>query len=743
MKKCKTEKEFDPKKIKKSLNLKTLISKIPKIPKIMLQIPLSNLNDNFQKNHKKIFTNFLTNNNNYIHDSENTNPNYLSLSNSHRTRIYQKKKIQKVKEFNKNNLLSLKQKLNLNINAFDNSNISKKIIISKNSKYNTINTESQKYYINDSKITNQIRKYLNSNIYINKNKIINGGIHLEEGLFSDKYKGININTININLNNINKITNKIEYGNLNINDNNVKSSNTNTNNNNYKINDIHFLKKLNFNQPNNNINNNNEITLNNQNKILDRIKHKKNFIYKNKTKYSTNAIKEKQEKQNNIIIKLEQKKIKSKILNKKKSKSFRQSLIKKTKNFKLIKSKEKNKYLSNNNIKIKNDNNNNKLKNIETNLITSESLTIFNNSISYTDSFINKSKSLTQSESEKDEKHTVVTTHQLNIYLNRAKKPVIKEIKLEFKNIIFSSINTNFKLLLLKFMDKKSLLILSSLNKTFYNNFRKKIYKYFYDKIIAQNGNKEFILRLLSSLQKYASKILKNNNSKKTLKDKYEYFKKMKSKYDLIILQDISRTFPNEPNFCVNSINYKKLYNILIAYSNFNKDIGYAQGLNFLAARAIILFKAEEKVFLFLDGLINRFNLGYFLCINNNQELSKQIKYCSELLNKYCNNFINYLKSKLVNHDFFSTSWLLTLFSNCMDKKKLYICWSFMTIFGWKFFYSFIIQIILFYEKNLMKINESKLSSQMKELLKCKTFIKDFNTIIKNTFDFMEKNIVL
>ena len=743
MKKCKTEKEFDPKKIKKSLNLKTLISKIPKIPKIMLQIPLSNLSDNFQKNHKKIFTNFLTNNNNYIHDSENTNPNYLSLSNSHRTRIYQKKKIQKVKEFNKNNLLSLKQKLNLNINAFDNSNISKKIIISKNSKYNTINTESQKYYINDSKITNQIRKYLNSNIYINKNKIINGGIHLEEGLFSDKYKGININTININLNNINKITNKIEYGNLNINDNNVKSSNTNTNNNNYKINDIHFLKKLNFNQPNNNINNNNEITLNNQNKILDRIKHKKNFIYKNKTKYSTNAIKEKQEKQNNIIIKLEQKKIKSKILNKKKSKSFRQSLIKKTKNFKLIKSKEKNKYLSNNNIKIKNDNNNNKLKNIETNLITSESLTIFNNSISYTDSFINKSKSLTQSESEKDEKHTVVTTHQLNIYLNRAKKPVIKEIKLEFKNIIFSSINTNFKLLLLKFMDKKSLLILSSLNKTFYNNFRKKIYKYFYDKIIAQNGNKEFILRLLSSLQKYASKILKNNNSKKTLKDKYEYFKKMKSKYDLIILQDISRTFPNEPNFCVNSINYKKLYNILIAYSNFNKNIGYAQGLNFLAARAIILFKAEEKVFLFLDGLINRFNLGYFLCINNNQELSKQIKYCSELLNKYCNNFINYLKSKLVNHDFFSTSWLLTLFSNCMDKKKLYICWSFMTIFVWKFFYSFIIQIILFYEKNLMKINESKLSSQMKELLKCKTFIKDFNTIIKNTFDFMEKNIVL
>ena len=440
------------------------------------------------------------------------------------------------------------------------------------------------------------------------------------------------------------------------------------------------------------------------------------------------------------------KELEGKILNKKKSRSFKRNSSNKKNagannniNINVNKNKGKNKNLSNNDLNINKKNKNKKLEKIESNLITSESLTILDNSISDNNSFINASKDLTQSESEKDLKHTVITSHQLNIYINKAK--IIKKKKLEFKNILFSSINTNFKLLLLKFIDKKSLLVLSSLNKNFYNNLRKKIYKYFYDKIIKNNGNKDFILKILTSLQKYASKSLKFPENK-SLKAKYEYYKTMKSKYDLIILQDIARTFPNEPNFCVNSINYKKLYNVLIAYSNFNKNIGYAQGLNFLAGRSIILFKNEEKVFLFLDGLINRFNLGYFLSINN-QELSKQIKYCSELLNKYCNNFISYLKSKLVNHDFFSTSWLLTLFSNSMDKKKLYICWSFMAIFGWKFFYSFIIQIILFYEKNLMKINEGKLSKQMKELLKSNVFIKDFNNIIKNTFDFMDKNILL
>ena len=50
MKKWQTDKELmtlEPKKIKKSLNLKTLISKIPKIPKIMINIPLNKSNINF------------------------------------------------------------------------------------------------------------------------------------------------------------------------------------------------------------------------------------------------------------------------------------------------------------------------------------------------------------------------------------------------------------------------------------------------------------------------------------------------------------------------------------------------------------------------------------------------------------------------------------------------------------------------------------------------------------------------
>ena len=436
------------------------------------------------------------------------------------------------------------------------------------------------------------------------------------------------------------------------------------------------------------------------------------------------------------------------------------------------------------------------------NLVSNDSLTILNYSNSEITSFVSNND-LTQVEYEKEENNKILSTYQLNIILKEAKKfnsknvnefnnipniplhkknllyieksnkyytnknnektnnmkdinsiskdnyvydyisrthrPKIK--KLYLNNILFLSINTNFKILLLKFIDKKSLLVLSSLNKTFYKNLRKKIYKYFYDIIIKNNDNKDYILKILNSIPKYASDILKSS-SPKNLKSKYEYFKKNKSIYNDIILQDIIRTFPNEQSFKANSVNYYKLYNLLISYSNYNKSIGYAQGLNFLAASSIFLFKNEEKIFIFLDGLINRFNLNNLLSIKN-QNLPKKLKYFSEILNKYCSKFINYLSSKLLSHEFFSTGWILTLFSNSMDRSKLFIFWTFMIIFGWKFFYSFVVQLLLFYEKNLLETNEAKLSIQMKEMLKRKEFIKDFNKIVEYTLTFMSNNIIL
>ena len=121
----------------------------------------------------------------------------------------------------------------------------------------------------------------------------------------------------------------------------------------------------------------------------------------------------------------------------------------------------------------------------------------------------------------------------------------------------------------------------------------------------------------------------------------------------------------------------------------------------------------------------------------------QKIKYFEILLNKYIPDLNKYLNSKLLNHEFFSTGWIISVFSNNMDKNKLLICWCFMIVFGWKFFYSFIIQVLIKYKDSIINSAEKHLSDKMKNILSNEQFIKDFNYIIKNTFNFMLEHIIL
>ena len=125
MNECQTERGLlsdDFRKNKKKIifdkKLKNLISKIPKIPKIMLNIPFSYSNI-LKKSKIKINKNILNNYSSSISNGENKNSNYIlnSINNTSCVKIYQKKKIPSHQQLNNeeaisNSLLSLKNKYN-------------------------------------------------------------------------------------------------------------------------------------------------------------------------------------------------------------------------------------------------------------------------------------------------------------------------------------------------------------------------------------------------------------------------------------------------------------------------------------------------------------------------------------------------------------------------------------------------------------------------------------------------------
>jgi GTPase-activating protein len=68
------------------------------------------------------------------------------------------------------------------------------------------------------------------------------------------------------------------------------------------------------------------------------------------------------------------------------------------------------------------------------------------------------------------------------------------------------------------------------------------------------------------------------------------YYRLLKEKGNLVsnftkqIEKDLHRTFPEE-NFFKNPNNFSVLKNILVAYSYRNPNVGYCQGMNFIAGR--------------------------------------------------------------------------------------------------------------------------------------------------------------
>ena len=292
--------------------------------------------------------------------------------------------------------------------------------------------------------------------------------------------------------------------------------------------------------------------------------------------------------------------------------------------------------------------------------------------------------------------------------------------------------NNNISKQILYFFDVKSIIILSSINKDFYKNFRSIYYKTILNKIY-KNKNIKLIKKLNISLIKSVSVQYKSDIYKKTSNQ---------TPYLDIILNDIDRTFPKDSKFRKDGKNYKKLYNILTKYSNYNKDIGYAQGLNFLFANALLLYDNEKDAFFYIDGMIKKFKLKKFFA-EKNSKLIEEISKFSKILKKYTPEIVEFFEKKCIYHEFFSTGWILTLFSNSMEPKNLFVCWNFMNIFGWKFFFSFVIQILRFYKLTIFGTNENELSHLMKNLLKEKRFDDDLPNILKNTFNFMEKHILL
>ena len=130
-----------------------------------------------------------------------------------------------------------------------------------------------------------------------------------------------------------------------------------------------------------------------------------------------------------------------------------------------------------------------------------------------------------------------------------------------------------------------------------------------------------------------------------------------------LIKQDLSRALPTHYQFAeLGGIGQRKLYNVLYAITAWNPEIGYCQGMSFLAA-VLLLMCEEEDAFWLLNWMMNKNRSGNYYT-SELEGLKDDSKKLEELIKKHYTLLASHLESQKIEVLFFSTQWFMVLFTN-------------------------------------------------------------------------------
>ncbi|OBZ86694.1 Ecotropic viral integration site 5 [Choanephora cucurbitarum] len=137
---------------------------------------------------------------------------------------------------------------------------------------------------------------------------------------------------------------------------------------------------------------------------------------------------------------------------------------------------------------------------------------------------------------------------------------------------------------------------------------------------------------------------------------------KLVSPYDKMIQRDLARTFPGHTYFKdTDGQGQEGLYNVVRAYSSYDNEVGYCQGLAFIVG-PMLLNMPQEDAFCVLIQLMNQYGLrGHFTPEMDGLQL--RLYQFDALVQEHLPHVARHLKQQGVNSTMYASQWFMTLFA--------------------------------------------------------------------------------
>jgi hypothetical protein len=155
---------------------------------------------------------------------------------------------------------------------------------------------------------------------------------------------------------------------------------------------------------------------------------------------------------------------------------------------------------------------------------------------------------------------------------------------------------------------------------------------------------------------------LSKTEERSDLSDQYRLLITKESKCEDIILRDVHRTFPAHELFREKSgSGQESLYKVSRAYSVYDMEIGYCQGLSFIAA-TLLLHMPEEESFTCLVSIMYDYGLRE-LYKQNFENLSLRLFQLTCLMRDQLPDLYEHFMNQKLEVHMFASQWFLTLFT--------------------------------------------------------------------------------
>ena len=150
----------------------------------------------------------------------------------------------------------------------------------------------------------------------------------------------------------------------------------------------------------------------------------------------------------------------------------------------------------------------------------------------------------------------------------------------------------------------------------------------------------------------------------------------------LVIEKDLHRTHSEMNIFRYGNRCYQPLKNVLMAYSLYRPDLGYVQGMSYVAASILLHYNDELETFKCLANLLNREDMLYNFYSFDMEKVNVVFHIFMRLLSEKLPELSEVFVSTGISCSIFLFEWIIAMYSNIFQLDLSSRIWDSILYFG-------------------------------------------------------------